>query len=488
MRKLFKYLVIAILLVVPWQGSSQQNQTMYFMKIPQARFMNPAFQNECNFFLGFPGINSTYLGVNNNSLGFNDIIFPGKDAQSDSLITFLHPSYNVDEFLNKLKSVNQISPELHLTEFSMGFWSGENYISVDIAEKFNSHFAFPDDLLILALKGNAAFSGSAINLDRLALNVMYYREFALGFSREFMDGLVIGIRAKALFGMADLTINNRQLNIEIDPDNLYAHTINSDVSVNIAFPLEVYQDSLGYLDSLEVKEPQIPGFFLDFSNPGGAIDIGATYDINDRFSVSASIIDIGFIRWKSDVTNLTSTGSFLFQGIDVSPLFDAYNKGDFNEIADNLLDSLITTFKPRVTNNAYTTWLPMKVYIGGAFNLTEKVHFGVLSKTTFQKSKIWQSFTASANAEVGRFLTTSLSYSIINGTYNNIGFGLGIRGGPFQLYFITDKVIYNFSKYKISGENTILLPSNISSLNFRFGLNLVFGCKPKMLDDRPLFR
>jgi hypothetical protein len=468
-------------------GKAQQNQTLYFMKIPQARFMNPAIQNDCSFYLGFPGINSTYLGINNNSIGFNDIVFPGTGEQADSLITFLHPSYDVDEFLNKLKPVNQIAPEVNLTTLSLGFWSGKAYISIELVEKFASNLAFPDDLFVLALKGNDAFSGNIIDLDKMALDVMYYREFGIAYSREVSDGLTIGVRPKVLFGMGNLSLDNRELKIEIDENNLYAHNIIADASMNISFPLTVYSDNDGYVDSIEVGEPEMPGFFLDFGNPGAGIDIGATFDINDHFSVSASVIDLGFIRWKKNATNLTSKGRFLFQGFDVTPLFDAVDPGDLDTIADHFLDSLKNTFNPIASNDPYTTMLPTKVYIGGVFHLNEKVHFGLLSKATFQGKRIWPSFTASVNAEAGRFLTTSISYTIATGTYDNLGFGIGIRGGPFQFYFVTDKIIYNLSKYKFDGDNTILLPDNLSSFNFRFGLNLMFGCKPKMLTDRPLY-
>ena len=35
---------------------------------------------------------------------------------------------------------------------------------------------------------------------------------------------------------------------------------------------------------------------------GLGLDIGATYDITDKLVVSAAITDLGFIRWKKDVT------------------------------------------------------------------------------------------------------------------------------------------------------------------------------------------
>jgi len=40
----------------------------------------------------------------------------------------------------------------------------------------------------------------------------------------------------------------------------------------------------------------------------------------------------------------------------------------------------------------------------------------------------------SANLRAGNALTTSFSYSITNSTFNNLGFGLSLRGGPIQFY------------------------------------------------------
>ena len=43
---------------------------------------------------------------------------------------------------------------------------------------------------------------------------------------------------------------------------------------------------------------------------GLGLDIGATYEITDRIVVSAAITDMGFIRWKKDITNLNAKSHF----------------------------------------------------------------------------------------------------------------------------------------------------------------------------------
>lgn len=486
--------VFIFLIFFAWSFSSfaQQNQTMYYMGIPQSRFMNPALQTNCNSYFGFPGINSTYLGINNNSVGFEDIIFPGTGLYSDSLISILHPSYDIDEFLGKLKSVNRIAPEMYVSLLSFGFTAGENFFFLDVADRMYSSLSVPKDLATLALKGNEDFINSSADLSGLAGSATYFREIGIGFSREFIDDLFIGLKAKLLFGNANVSLQNNGLSLEIDESNLFSHTINADLSLNFGYPVEVFRNpETGYIDSLVIQEPNEEMIF-NFGNPGFGIDLGAVYNINNRFSVSASVVDLGLIAWKKDVTNLRVQGTYEFEGVDISSMLIAGDTSTFEDALDNIKDTLLVIFDPEDTYDPFTTSLPTKVYIGASYQVNENIGFGLLSKTLIENRKLWQSVTISANVQAGGFLATSLSYSITNATYNNIGFGLSLRGGPFQFYFVTDKLFYKLSRYSIPRDGqdptNILLPSNLSSFNFRFGLNLVFGCKAKRPNDRPLIQ
>jgi len=495
MKLLNKYRGVLIFLIFfTWSFSAfaQQNQTMYYMGVPQSRFMNPALQSSCNIYIGIPGINSAYLGVSNNSVGFEDIIFKGTGLYSDSLISILHPSYDIDAFLAKLKPENRIAPEVYVSLLSFGFRAGENFFFLDIADRVNSHISFPKDLATLVLKGNADFINSPADFSSLSASATYFREIGVGFSREFIDNLVIGVKAKMLFGNANVSLQNDGFNLEIDESNLFSHTINADLSLNFGYPVEVFRDpETGYIDSLAVQEPD-EGMIFNFGDPGFGIDIGAVYNINEQFSVSASVVDLGFISWKEDVTNLRVKGSYEFEGIDVSSMLVAGDTSSFDDAIDNITDTLLVIFDPEDSNDPFKTYLPTKIYIGASYQLNENIGFGILSKTLIENGKLWESFTMSANVQAGGFLSTSLSYSITNSTFNNVGFGLSLRGGPIQFYFVTDKLFYKLSRFNFPNDgqasSSILLPSNLSSFNFRFGLNLVFGCKVKRPNDRPLIQ
>ena len=72
----------------------------------------------------------------------------------------------------------------------------------------------------------------------------------------------------------------------------------------------------------------------------------------------------------------------------------------------------------------------------------------------------------SYNQKVGKWLNASASYSAYNRSYNNIGLGLSLNGGPIQLYVVSDNVL------------GIFFPHNTKNLHFHAGINLTFGRKP----------
>ena len=86
-------------------------------------------------------------------------------------------------------------------------------------------------------------------------------------------------------------------------------------------------------------------------------------------------------------------------------------------------------------------------------------------------------------------LMTSVSYTMSNNSYNNLGVGLSFRGGPFQFYLVSDHIPVTFNKlqFEDNGDETSFpFPTDLKRINIRFGLNFVFGCNPKRFKDRPL--
>ena len=495
-RSVFLSFILLGMLIIPFSLKAQENQTLYYMGLPQSRLMNPAMQSSCGFYLGLPGLSSVYFNYSNNSFSPDDFVFKGSGEYADSLITILHPSYDIDDFLNKLPERMYFSPETHVQLFSFGFRSGDTYFTFDITEKANLFLSLPKDFMTLAFHGNSAFVGGTADFSDLTFDMTEYRQYGVSLSKKINKNLTFGAKGKLLFGKANLSLKNADLGITIDEGTALTHTLHSDISLNVSAPITVTTDSEGFIEDLDISEDMdadngIIDFVLNTGNVGVAVDFGAVYNIGDYFTLSASVVDLGYINWKQDVYNFVSKGTYDFEGIDLSSEFDVNDDRDLEDVAEAMLDSIADIFKPLSQEESYINMLPTKIYLGGTFNVSEKLNLGFLSRSQIYKGKIQQAFTISANTNLGNALMTSVSYTMSNNSYNNLGAGLSFRGGPFQFYLVSDHIPVTFNKLQFEDNGDVTsfpFPTDLKRINIRVGLNFVFGCNSKRFKDKPLLQ
>lgn len=468
-RRLLIIIVFAGIFQFPVFG--QFTQTLYNMHgIPQVSYMNPAIQPSCKGYFSLPVVSATEVGVGNSSLTLTDVIL--QHPTEDSLITFLHPLADKEEFLNNLGDDNFFFEELHTNVLAFGFRAGNLYFSIGASERQNLTVHYPKDLMNFALYGNQYFGTEAADFSALRVEANYYHEYSLGVSYQY-GNFTFGLRPKVLFGMLNLSMENNTFNLYSGTDSLY---IDADMKVNINAPVEIITDAENNIeDFLFDENMDYVDYALNTDNMGLAIDVGVTYKPIENLMLSLSLIDLGYINWKSHVSNLAVDGSYSFNGLDVSSEFDENSDVD---IMEDLLDTLETIFTVSNTAESYSTNLVSKVYFGASYYLTPKVDFSFLSRFAFYGEEMKSAYTISANTRPFNGLGFSVSYSIMNNTYNNIGLGLILKPGPFQLYVISDNV------------SALLWGHETSSVHLRFGLNFVFGCnkKRKLMKDKPMFQ
>lgn len=479
LKKLF--IVLLVFCFVSELAFAQDSQTLYYMNnVPQSTFMNPAIQPKCNFFLGLPVVSSLQIGVGNNRLALTDVIM--KHPTQDSLITFLHPDAQFDksDFLAKLDDNNFFYEDFSTDLLSFGFRTGTWYFTFNVSEKFNTSINYPKDLMILALEGNQSFINSNSDLSYLGVNSTFYREYGLGISKQINPNLSVGGRLKVLFGHANVSsdFDKNKLKMYSSRDSIY---LDANATVYTASPLIATTNDAGNFNGFELptymenaETDSLIDWALTHENMGFGIDLGVYYKPIERLSLSLSLIDFGYINWESkNVTKLDLVGNYAFKGIDVSNEIgtDTSSTDPFDEMTDSLENS----FTVSNTSKSYRTTLGTKIYIGASFNVSKKFDLSFLSRSYFYNNDLNQAFTFSANVRPFNGLAASLSYSIMNGSYNNIGFGLVLGGAPFQIYVISDNA------------SAALWGHKTTSANFRFGLNIAFGCRQKKKHkDTPL--
>jgi hypothetical protein len=484
MKKTYQFrsiLVLTFILFISLKISEAQvSTTLYHMYgVPQSNQLNPAFQPRCDGFLGFPMLSPLSFNADVNPLRYNDIF--SYNSSLDQIITFMNENGDKQAFLIALDPVNAITANVSTNPLSTGWRNKQFYFTIDFTEKIESDLRFTKDFAEFILYGNGITD--RFNFSETGLDFKYYHELALGISYDYEEQFQIGARAKVLFGMANINTRLSDMTVRADADRW---DFNSNMIFDISLPfISIPEDSAGYVmwDSISGStQEKLPdpmtidyvrenfGNFFGTRNIGIGVDFGFNFRPIENLSISASVNDLGFIRWKNNPYQLKQEGKFGWKGIEVQ-LEEGWDPGKI------LLDSLKNQMKFTSEQKAYTTALSGKVYLGLAYELNKKLKFGFVTRTRIYNYRLFNQYTFSANVMPINMFSATLSYSIIGKNYTNFGLGLSLRLGPFNMYLITDQIPSGY-----------FLPETINSMNFRFGLNLVFGC-PKMskkLQDRPL--
>jgi hypothetical protein len=453
------------LVFISFSGMSQTMNSLYFMRgVPQNYQVNPAFQSDFNKFFGIPVLSALNIKVQNSPFALKDVVF--YNSEIGSLITFLHPLADKQALLDQLNETNFFNTEFSVNLASIGFRAKKMYFTFDINERALAQLSYPDDFIQLPIFGPD--SGRVYDFNNFGLDFSVFNEFSIGISYKYSERLTVGMRAKILLGQANLQTDLFDVKFLRNQNSWLLH---SNININSSSPylsdyIPIVSNApidliLGKLDSINIGSPtrkELYNMAINPKNFGLGLDIGADYRITDRLQVSASIIDIGRIKWKSGVVNLTNQADYTFNGMDLL-------LGGDKDFLQTFSDSLSNTFNQFTTSSTdYSTWLPAKIYVGAAFYVHPKISFGILSRTDFYKGNVKQQFTASANLYPIRLLSTTFSYSIIDKSYKNLGFGLSLNLTPFNLYIISD-----------TGPTAAMWWNEAKYVNLRIGLNLVFG-------------
>jgi hypothetical protein len=416
--------------------------------LPQANLLNPAVQIPCKVFVGMPLLSSIHVNYSNSFFSYNDLFISNPDGN-------LNPNFGY--FLNSPGSIQDIRLELHVSLIHFGFIYKSYYFNFNIQDKADVALFYPVNMFGLIITGNTDYVGKELDLSGLKIYGNYYREWALGVSKVMNKNLTLGVKAKILFGKANLRTARNDLSL-ITADNTYFLTAASNLEID-ASPLVLTTNTNGVVNSVGLPSGSTPlTLLLNSKNKGFGIDLGTIYKLDDKITLSGSILDLGIIYWQYFPVNASENGSFTYWGLTYNPATGQVDN------AAQLGDSILNSFRFNTTTNPYFTALPPKIYIGATYNILPTLNTGLMARNELYHNKLLSSATASINAWYSRYLAGSVSWSYINGSLLNFGCGISLRTPNFGLYAISDNV-YGAFKWK-----------SARLVNIRFGLNLLFGC------------
>lgn len=172
----------------------------------------------------------------------------------------------------------------------------------------------------LIFKGNGYYAGDTVSDDALSFDLFHTRELGVGGGKSFADG-----KLKAA-GRVGLVLGQSMRSLRDGSYSLYTSPNGTQLNIQGTYDFSQSQQT----DSLP---------FISGQGIGFAVDLGMTYELNDRMRLEFSVLDAGMTSWK--VKNYTHTVDVDFEGIDISSLFADSLSEQLADAADSLLGLLL---------------------------------------------------------------------------------------------------------------------------------------------------
>ena len=440
-KRNLKVLATLLLGIAPMAMSAQFNRTTFFMEgVSFKQQLNPALAPSRGY-VTVPFVGSINAGVSSNAISseyFSDILNSSKTADY----------FTTDKFINQLKDNNRLNMSLASDLAAAGWWAGDGFWNVNLSLKLDLDANVKRDVFefMRASRGMSNQSWANANLfthgGKAKANM--YLETGLGYARPVTERLVLGVKVKMLFGIADLTAKVQDVTVKTNLQNINPHQDWSAITeeelqrVRGKALIQAHAEVDGSLTGLTfikddkhyIKDWQQYGS-TSFAGYGAAVDLGAAYKLGRDFTLSAAVLDLGFIKWGKD-NSIKGVSEFQreydFDGVHAGEHRDEFKK---TIESGSILNQDLWNMKEEESKSR-TTKLRSTLVLGAQYKLlNDKLTVGALSTTRLGEINTQQELTFAGSFSFTKQVALAVSYSVIQS--QGKGLGLGLKLGPLTV-------------------------------------------------------
>ena len=443
--------------------NAQNKQLLYdFYEIPQSLMVNPGVKTAEKWHVGIPVLSGISFQAATSGVTVNDIF------ANDGI------DFNVkvrERVINSLNQRDDFSTTSQIEVFSVGF-RGRNrpddYYSFGMYGETDVIVYWPQDLAILAFEGNGGANiGRSFDLGHLNVRGEMVNVLHFGVNRKMNSELTVGVRAKLYSSIFNFKSTNNSGTFRTAPgeQNILENSIEADLQLQTA-GVDEFLDIVDQGSGTRRRDAQnlFTRRALLGGNLGLGFDAGFTYKLNEQTTITASILDVGFIYNSKDVRNFTLEGTASNEGINVFIPEDIDNLG--TDLWQELIDEIEAAVPFEENSNGYISFRPVKAYgsirydfgegstktssidCGCAINVVdgtgEQYYRNSAGAQVFLQKRplgIQPALTGFYQRRLGRSLSLKAAYTIDKYSFSNVGLGLNLQAGPVNFYILGDNLL-----------------------------------------------
>ncbi len=486
-----RYITIAvILLLMPLIAGAQALKGSYFMDNSVNRHrMNPAFTPRSNYFQ-LPMLGTMGFGMVTN-LDAQSFLYP----QNGELLTFLHPDVSFEQFEKNFPKHPHFDVDYNTNLLSFGFFTKQHSywtFNLDIRTIFDVDL--PSDLFYFIKKGTGTQSQS-MNIANFNMYGSASVQASLGYSRDIIDGLRVGVKVRAIAPMAyaGLNLENVRLNTSKEKWNITTEGY-LDIALN-GLQMEQTEDMMPSAEfdlNRMLSNKVLAGF-------GYSFDLGAEYrwereGFFNGVRASVAVTDLGSIRYKKNaVSRFSTTGSVDWTGVgEIDSMDDEQLQAALDKVTEDMQG--LVNLKQEESKSFSRSTMP-NFYAGLEVPfMWNRMSVGLLYSGRLSHSYMRNELTASFNLKALKWLSLGVNYSFLNtsGTLGwmleltpKSGLSFFIGGDYLPLAWLEAPLLEDSLDWEgFLGEdlaNSVGLSSGMMPmsmrLNLHFGISVVMGSK-----------
>lgn len=454
--------------------AQEATNTAYFMEGYSFRHeLNPAFGNDHNY-VSIPALGNLNAGLSSN-VGVNTFLYK---LPSGQLTTFMSPTVGNDEFLSKLSDNNKINTNLNLTILSAGFRAFGGFNTVTISARNENGINLPRGLFEFMKLGQQG-EASSYSMNNLRVKASAFAEVALGHSRSITDHIDVGAKVKVLVGAGNVDAQIDRMDVTLSDDQW---VVDADGKIDIAagsgLRVPTNAESGKELDK-PARSNQIDWGNIGYDNfstsgYGVAFDLGVVYrNVIPGLHLSASVLDLGFIKWNHNIKGQTPGTKWTFDGFDNIALDSSqpgYEENKLGQQFDNMWDDLqnCINFNRTETDGGRAQALAATLHIGAEYEMPfyNRLTAGFLFTQRINGPFSWTEGRLSANVKPVKWFDCTLNVG--QSTYGtSMGWMLNFHPRGFNFFIGSDHQFF-----KITPQ---FVPVGKANMNVNVGFNVTFG-------------
>lgn len=414
--KPYIYIIMCSVMITSVKSKAQTRTGFFMDKYVMAHEINPALQPDSNY-MSLPLLGNTGIGMQS-TISMGDILFEQADG---TLTTFMSKgTISKQDLMDKIGNGVKTNAGAQLTLLSIGRRiNQQRYITANLSLKTQAKTWVPEGLFD-CMKD---IENRDYTIGDVRGQASAYAELAVGESRRMNKKLAIGAKAKLLIGFMNADIKAEGLHLNTKDEKTWTATGKAETNISGL----TYKTEEKRYDSRPGSYKQVKGVNTDGFKPCGfgvAADLGMTYKLDSRLTLSAAITDLGIMAWTGSRKAKNAEESFTFNGfqdVEVEKSEENSLKNQWDSMHDDLMDLAHLEENGKHT---HTQMLGATLTAAAEYVLTEKSEMKLGAMITHRLDGKFSWTEARVN---GTYSPTRLPLSIaISPAISTFGFSAGL--------------------------------------------------------------